>query len=93
MVTNACELFTSALAHLANASESDCERLTNVTTTLRMHGELHIKHLATLNCFSLSLIRQPPPCESCECLRMLTNTYECLAITLRSLRIGGELHS
>jgi hypothetical protein len=24
--------------------------------------------------------------------RMLTNTYECLAITLRWLRIGGELH-
>ena len=25
--------------------------------------------------------------------RMLTNTYGCLAISLRSLRIGGELHS
>ena len=25
--------------------------------------------------------------------RMLTNIYECLAITLRSLRIHGELHS
>ena len=25
--------------------------------------------------------------------RILTNTYECLAITLWSLRIGGELHS
>ena len=25
--------------------------------------------------------------------RMLTNIYECLAITLRSLRIDGELHS
>ena len=26
-------------------------------------------------------------------MRMLTNIYECLAITLRSLRIDGELHS
>jgi hypothetical protein len=88
MVTNACEYV--ALENVSNSLASACERLTNETTTQRMHGELHINPLAMLNCFSLSLIRQPPPCESCECLRMPLPILRMPLRILRTLAIAYE---
>jgi hypothetical protein len=85
MLANCLRMPLQILRMLPNALASACECLPNETTTQRMHCELHINHLAMLNCFTLSLIRQPPPCESCECLQMP------LPILRMPLRILGTL--
>jgi hypothetical protein len=76
MVTNACV---------------SCKRLTNETTTQRMHGELHplpMFHFvtyspATAESFAKVTNGYECPCESCECLRTFAIAYEYVAKTMR----------
>ena len=60
-----------------------CDAYENVAKTIR------ISYAFIANFRNMFVIFATPH----ERPRMLTNTYECLAITLRPLRIGGELHS
>ena len=79
---------------------SNRNHLKGLTFSVILLGNLFISGEFAANISFLHSLEYSPQCESCiifasphERPRMLTNTYECLAITLRSLRIGGELHS
>jgi hypothetical protein len=84
-------MLTNALATLANACKcpcESCERLRLLKKMLQKQWEYDIRQEFRnmfLNYFLFATLH--------KWQRMLTNTYKCLAITLRSLRIGGELHS
>ena len=77
--------------------------LKGLTFSVILLGNRNISGEFAANIIFLHSQSYPPQCQSSiifatphERPRMLTNTcdyYECLAINLRSLLIGGELHS
>jgi hypothetical protein len=85
MLANCLRMSLRIRQMLPNVLTSVCECLTNETTTQLKHAELHIHLMPLLNCFTLSLIRQTPPCESCECLRMTLRILWMLANALANL--------
>jgi hypothetical protein len=79
------------LTTLVNVCEcpcESCERLRLLTKILRKQWEYDIRQEFRNMFLNYVLFATPH-----KWPRMLTNTYECLTFTLRSLRIGVKLHS
>jgi hypothetical protein len=81
-------MLMNALANACECSCESCERLRLLTNMLQKQWEYDTRQEFRNIFLNYVLFATPLKWQ-----RMLTNTYECLAITLRSLRVGGELHS